>query len=165
MLELSGNNLDISKLFNDYINRSISTVYNNSFYDYGNNWYNDDYDDDYYGDWYDSSLNSDDSDDDFYDNEVCIYYYRDINDYDNRIKFDNYHDFDEFLTDEGIHVTRYEIRKIMNRSISHCCIDPCCIGLSSELWLISDISYSGLCWSVSSDNYYNDNDNIDKLPF
>lgn len=164
MLVLDGPNLDISLLFSEYINRINNFVYSSSSSSLYDDYYEDSYDEDINYDYYDDySLNSDDSDDYFYDNEVCIYYYHDINDYNNRIKFDNYNDFDEFLTDEGIHITRYEIRKIMNRSISHCCIDTCSIGLSDELWLISDCSYSGLCWSVSSDNYYNDN--IDELPF
>ena len=161
MLELIGNNLDISKLFNDYITRSVSTVYNNSFYDYGNNWYNDDYDDDYYGDWYDSS--SSDLGEDI--SNVTIYFYHDIKKKEDVLVFNNINDFDEFLSDECIYVTSYEFKKLRSRIESHCCIDPYGDFCTDKNWLISDCSYGGLSWSVCGDSSYDDEYNVDNFPF
>lgn len=83
---------------------------------------------------------------------VTIYFYRDINNPDDKDIYYSLFEFNEFLESEGIYVSEYEVRKLMNRSISHCCIDPSIIGFKSEPWLVSDSSYGGLSWSVSGDN-------------
>ena len=165
MIELKGSNLDISELFKNYLSRSNRIIYHN--YD---NWYDSDnwYDDDYYSDWYGSSSSSIDNDstsDDNDENDVCIYFYRDIKNMDSRLLFTNLNDFDEFLDDEGIYVTPYEIKKLMSREVSHCCIEDCTIGSVTESWLISDCTYSGLSWSVSGDSYYEEDYSKDCLPF
>ena len=154
MIELKGSNLDISELFKDYLNRSNRIVYHSYNYD---NWYNSDYDDDYYGDWYSPSYSSCDDISDIIEKDVCIYFYRDINNQDNRLVFNNFNEFDSFLDDEGIYVTPYEIKKLMSRDVSHCCIEHCSVGLTNEPWLVSDCSYSGLVWSVGGDIYNDDN--------
>ena len=84
--------------------------------------------------------------------EVTIYFYRDINNPDDKEIYYSLYEFNEFLDSEGIYVSDYEVRQLTNRSISHCCIDPSVIGIKSEPWLISDSSYGGLSWSVSGDN-------------
>ena len=84
--------------------------------------------------------------------EVTIYFYRDINNPDDKEIYYNLYEFNDFLEDEGIYVSDYEARQLMNRSISHCCIDPNIVGVKSEPWLVSDSSYGGLSWNVSSDN-------------
>lgn len=84
--------------------------------------------------------------------EVTIYFYRDINNPDDKEIYYNLYEFNDFLEDNGIYVSDFEARQLMNRSISHCCIDPSVIGIKSEPWLISDSSYGGLSWNVSGDN-------------
>jgi hypothetical protein len=84
--------------------------------------------------------------------EVTIYFYRDINNPDDKDIYYNLYEFNDFLENEGIYVSEYEVRQLMNRNISHCCIDPSVIGIKSEPWLISDSSYGGLSWNVSGDN-------------
>jgi hypothetical protein len=165
MIELKGSNLDISELFKNYLSRSNRIIYNNNRYGY-DDWY--DYDDDYYSDWYGSSSSSIDNNsisDDNDENDVRIYFYRDIKNMDSRLLFTNLNDFDEFLDDEGIYVTPYEIKKLMSREVSHCCIEEFTIGSVTESWLISDCSYSGLSWSVSGDSYYEEDYSKDCLPF
>lgn len=97
-----------------------------------------------------NNINSEILSDNLYDNdEVTIYFYRDINDPDNKEIFYSLYDFNEFLDSEGIYVSQYETRQLLNRSISHCCIDS---SFGGEPWLLSDSSYGGLAWSVCHDN-------------
>ena len=113
-------------------------------------------------------------DNNLYDSdEVTIYYYRDINNPDEKEIFYSLYEFNEFLDSEGVYVSKYETKQLMNRSISHCCIDPSFTTLQNEPWLISDSSFGGLSWAVSGDNddllyresmMYNNN-NGDDLPF
>ena len=112
--------------------------------------------------------------DNLYDSdEVTIYFYRDINNPDDKEIFYNLYEFNEFLDSEGIYVSKYETKQLMNNSISHCCVDPSFADLKGEPWLISDSSYGGLSWAVSGDNddllfkesmMYNNN-NGDDLPY
>lgn len=101
--------------------------------------------------------------------EVTIYFYRDINNPDTKEIFYNLYEFNEFLESEGIFVSKYETKQIMNRSISHCCIDPAFVGIKSEPWLISDSSLGSLVWQVCGSNddisAYNASMNSDDLPF
>lgn len=74
-----------------------------------------------------------------------IYFYRDINDPDNYEEFYNLFDFDAFLRYEGIQISDYEVQKLLNRDISHCC----CRNEDGELWLLSDNAYGALYYEVS----------------
>lgn len=99
------------------------------------------------------------------DDEVTIYYYPDINDTDTCEIFYSLHEFSDYLDRLGVYVSKYEVNQIMNRSITYCCIDPCCEFSNGEPWLVTDSSLGGLLWSVGSvsndDNgYYKDD-----LPF
>lgn len=89
--------------------------------------------------------------------EVTIYFYRDINNPNDKEIFYNLYEFNEFLDSEGIFVDSYETRNLLNRSISYCCVDPSLVESKGEPWLISDSSYGGLAWSVCGSN--------DDLPF
>jgi hypothetical protein len=84
--------------------------------------------------------------------EVTIYFYRDINNPDDKVIFHSLYEFNEFLDSEGIYVSDTETRQLMNRSISHCCVDPNIVGIKNEPWLVSDSSYGCLSWSVSDDD-------------
>lgn len=101
--------------------------------------------------------------------EVTIYFYRDINNPDTKEIFYNLYEFNEFLESEGIFVSKYETKQLMNRSISHCCIDPAFVGIKSEPWLISDSSLGSLVWQVCGSNddisAYNASMNSEDLPF
>ena len=89
---------------------------------------------------------------DLYDSdEVTIYFYRDINNPDDKEIFYNFYEFNEYLDSEGIYVSKYETKQLLNRSISYCCIDPSFASLKGEPWLISDSSYGGLSWTVCGD--------------
>lgn len=89
---------------------------------------------------------------DLYDSdEVTIYFYRDINNPDDKEIFYNLYEFNEFLDSEGIYVSKYETKQLLNRSISHCCIDPSFASFKGEPWLISDSSFGGLSWTVCGD--------------
>lgn len=83
--------------------------------------------------------------------EVTIYFYRDINNPDDKEIYYNLYEFSEFLDSEGIYVSEFETRQLLNRSISHCCIDPSFADLKGEPWLISDSSFGGLSWAVCGD--------------
>ena len=84
--------------------------------------------------------------------EVTIYFYRDINNPDNKEIFYSLYEFNEFLDSEGIYISNYETKQLLNRSISHCCIDPSFKSLKGEPWLMSDSSYGGLAWSSCNDS-------------
>ena len=89
---------------------------------------------------------------DLYDSdEVTIYFYRDINNPDDKEIFYNLYEFNEYLDSEGIYVSKYETKQLLNRSISHCCIDPSFADFKGEPWLISDSSFGGLSWTVCGD--------------
>lgn len=100
--------------------------------------------------------------------EVTIYFYRDINNPDDKAIFYNLYEFNEFLDSEGIFVNSYETRNLLNRSISHCCVDPSLVESKGEPWLISDSSYGGLAWSVCGSNdelLFQESKTSDDLPF
>lgn len=103
------------------------------------------------------------------EDEVTIYYYPDVNNMDERKVFFNLHDFSDYLDNMGIYVSSYEVSQILNRSISHCCIDPCYEGSKGEPWLVSDSSIGGLLWSIGaitdSSDYCNSGYYKDDLPF
>ena len=106
--------------------------------------------------------------DSLYDSdEVTIYFYRDINNPDDKEIFYSLYEFNEYLDSEGIYLSTYETKQIMNRSITHCCIDPCLQGTKGEPWLISDSSYGSLVWQVSgtNDDIIFANNNSEDLPF
>ena len=89
---------------------------------------------------------------DLYDSdEVTIYFYRDINNPDDKEIFYNLYEFNEFLDSEGIYISDYETKQLLNRNISHCCIDPSLVSLKGTPWLLSDSSFGGLSWSVCGD--------------
>lgn len=73
-----------------------------------------------------------------------IYFYRDINNPDDYEEFYNLFEFDNFLRDEGIKITDYEVQKLMNRDISHCC----CQNENGDVWLLSDHSYGSLYYEA-----------------
>lgn len=78
-----------------------------------------------------------------------IYYYRDINDPNDYEEFYNLFDFDEFLRDNGIKITEYEVQKILNRDVSHCC----CINQFGEPYLLSDNAYGTLYFEANEECY------------
>lgn len=90
-----------------------------------------------------------------------IYYYRDVNNPDVYEYFDNLYEFDDFLENNNIYVSDYELQQLIHREISHCCIRPSSLKspkyleLDSSLLtptLISDSSYGGLRWSCAEDD-------------
>jgi len=90
-----------------------------------------------------------------------IYYYKDVNNPDVYEYFDNLYEFDNFLENNNIYVSDYELQNLMHRVISHCCIRPSSLKspkyleLDSSLLtptLISDSSYGGLRWSCAEDD-------------
>lgn len=99
--------------------------------------------------------------------EVTIYFYRDINNPDDKEIFYNLYEFNEFLNSEGIFVNSYETRNLLNRSISHCCVDPSLVEIKGEPWLVSDSSYGGLAWSVcgNDDLPFQESNANDELPY
>lgn len=85
-----------------------------------------------------------------------VYFYPDINNPDNCESFSNLLRFDEYLSDMGIEISDYEVQKILNRDISHCCS----INEDGHCKLVSDHSYSGLYYDVceevdSSNSFWN----------
>lgn len=84
-------------------------------------------------------------------NEKTIYFYRDYNDPDRCEVFFTLHDFDNFLEEEGINVSEEEVRNLMSREISHCCVNPDIKATHGNVELITDNSYGGLYWSCNQD--------------
>lgn len=84
-----------------------------------------------------------------------IYFYRDVDNPDvNTEIFYSLHDFDNFLTEQGIEINDDEVRNIMTREVSHCCINPDIRATKGEVQLISDNSYGGLHWQCHGDETY-----------
>lgn len=86
--------------------------------------------------------------------DKVIYYYRDVNDPDQAEIFFNLHDFDNFLTEEGIEVTQEEVNNLMINEVTHCCINPDIRQTNGEVQLITDTSYGGLYWTCNPENVY-----------
>lgn len=99
-----------------------------------------------------------DEDDMMYDAQMdnkTIYFYRDIDNPDYNVEiFYSLHEFDDFLSREGIEISDDEVRSIMTRDISHCCINPDIRATNGEVQLLSDSSYGGLHWSCHDDDIY-----------
>lgn len=84
-------------------------------------------------------------------NNCTVYFYNDINNPDDYELFDNLYRFDEYLSTNGIHINEYEVQKILNRDISHCCS----VTKDGVCQCISDHSYSSLyfeCCDVVNSN-------------
>lgn len=89
-------------------------------------------------------------------NDKEIYFYPDINNPDSYEYFDSLLRFDDYLTSMGIEISDYEVQKILNRDISHCCS----YNNSGKCQLLSDHSYSGLYYEMcdeinSNDSFWN----------
>lgn len=87
-------------------------------------------------------------------NDKTIYYYRDVNDPDHVELFFNLHDFDNFLTEEGIEVTQEEVNNLMLNELTHCCVNPDTKQTNGKAQLVTDTSYGGLYWTCNPDNVY-----------
>ena len=85
--------------------------------------------------------------------EKTIYYYRDINQPDDVEIFDNLHDFDNFLSEEGIEIGDDEVNKLMSRDISHCCLNPIDRFNKNRLRIMSSSSYGDLRFSNAELEY------------
>ena len=86
--------------------------------------------------------------------DKTIYYYRDVNDPDHVEIFFNLHDFDNFLTEEGIEVTQEEVNNLMLNELTHCCVNPDTKQTNGKAQLVTDTSYGGLYWTCNPDNVY-----------
>lgn len=86
-------------------------------------------------------------------NEKTIYYYRDVNNPDDCEIFNNVHEFESFLDEEGIEVSDIEVSHIMTREISHCCINPYDRFIKNRLRIMTSSSYGDLRWSYSECEY------------
>lgn len=84
-------------------------------------------------------------------NDKTIYFYRDVNNPDRSEVFYNLYDFDMFLDEEGIEVSEQEVQNLMNREVSHCCVNPDIKATRGTVQLITDSSYGGLYWTSHSD--------------
>ena len=85
--------------------------------------------------------------------EKTVYYYRDINQPDDVEIFDNLHDFDNFLSEEGIEIGDDEVNKLMSRDISHCCLNPIDRFNKNRLRIMSSSSYGDLRFSNAELEY------------
>ena len=97
-------------------------------------------------------------DEDMYDdssivNDKDIYFYRDINDPDTCDRFDNLHEFDLFLTSEGIEISDDEVNSLMSREVSHCTINPYERINKNRLRLLSSSRYGDLRWTCAELEY------------
>ncbi|MBR6517620.1 MAG: hypothetical protein IKT40_12385 [Bacilli bacterium] len=92
--------------------------------------------------------NCNDSDIDAYElgnSAKLIYFYTDVNNPDSGVEeFYNLFEFDMYLRDNGIHISDYEVQKLMNRDVSHCC----CVNDGGELTLLSDHSHGALYYEA-----------------
>ena len=82
--------------------------------------------------------------------DKVVNYYPDINNPDYLETFYNLHDFDEYITSQGIDVSEEEVRNIMNRDITHCTVQ----NINGKAQLVSDSSYGGLYWTCNPENVY-----------
>lgn len=73
-----------------------------------------------------------------------IYYYPDYENKNDRQVFHNLMEFDCFVEEEGINISKEEVDKLMYRAVSHCSINPKDKDIKSELNLISEHSYGAL---------------------
>jgi hypothetical protein len=100
-------------------------------------------------DWYDDSNNYDD----YGLTDKTIYYYRDINQPEDVEIFENLHEFDNFLNEEGIEMSDDEANKLMTRDISHCCLNPIDRYEKNRLRIMSSSSYGDLRFSNAELEY------------
>ena len=86
------------------------------------------------------------------DSDKMIYFYHNVNNPDKNVDlFYSVYDFDQFLTEHGIEISDSEIQKIINREISHCCLDPISLTLGMKE-ILSDNSYGSLRWACAESN-------------
>lgn len=83
--------------------------------------------------------------------DKIIYFYNDIDTPDDVEIFYNVFDFDKFLDEEGISVNDSEIDNLLNRSVSHCCINPI-ERLKGNNTLLTESSYGNLRWECAESN-------------
>lgn len=84
------------------------------------------------------------------DDFIMVYFYNDINDPDNSCEtFYSLAEFDQFLEDNGIIVSELESSQIMNRPVSHCCINPL-TEKSGIKELISASNFGSLQWDCAT---------------
>ena len=84
------------------------------------------------------------------DDDKLIYYYSDMNNPDDNVTiFYSVFDFDKFLEEEGVYVNESDIQSLLNRSVSHCCINPFVDG---RLELMTDSSFGGLHYQYAENN-------------
>ena len=85
-----------------------------------------------------------------FDDDKKIYYYSDMNNPDDNVStFYSVFDFDRFLDEEGISVNESDIQSLLNRSVSHCCINP---FVKNRLELMTDSSFGGLHYQYAENN-------------
>ena len=85
-----------------------------------------------------------------FDDDKKIYYYSDMNNPDDNVStFYSVFDFDRFLDEEGISVNESDIQSLLNRSVSHCCINP---FVKDRLELMTDSSFGGLHYQYAENN-------------
>ena len=85
-----------------------------------------------------------------FDDDKKIYYYSDMNNPDDNVStFYSVFDFDKFLDEEGISVNESDIQSLLNRSVSHCCINP---FVKNRLELMTDSSFGGLHYQYAENN-------------
>lgn len=85
-----------------------------------------------------------------FDDNKKIYYYSDMNNPDDNVStFYSVFDFDRFLDEEGISVNESDIQSLLNRSVSHCCINP---FVKDRLELMTDSSFGGLHYQYAENN-------------
>ena len=78
-----------------------------------------------------------------------IFFYRDINNPDDYEEFYNLYSFDDFLRSNGIKISDYEVQKILNRDVTHCCS----VNQDGDAWLVSDCNYGSLYYEASESLY------------
>lgn len=75
-----------------------------------------------------------------------IYFYYDVTDPDRNICFKSLYEFDDFCERNGYEVDEEEVIRLMNRNVSHCCLNP-----SKEGYIISAEAYGTLWYDCVDD--------------
>lgn len=81
----------------------------------------------------------------FYDEIKKIVFYRDLKNTADTYEFNNLHDFNEWLDENGIDVDERDISSILYSEETHCCLNP----ESSDKILIVSRSYGDLVWTAT----------------
>ena len=100
-----------------------------------------------YNDWEEEHVKPFDNERDsiYYDEEKKIVFYRDIRNTADTYEWNNLHDFNEWLDENGISVDERDISSILYSEESHCCLNP----ELSDKTLIVERSFGDLVWTAT----------------